>query len=231
MPKPRYHAHVWNFRRPPTGLSRRARSFVDVHGVWLDAPPVSQFRGAWQKAQVPDEVIDRAEAYQARWGGLVLPSAPGIPEDAAGPRMLSVDTPEWEDTFAPKGWLFEAGPQRTAVPYSFLIGPDGTIGIAGGDDGQWIPLYCSIDGWVEALALAWAAMDIADTVTRLTGSAVDQLDLNTMQPVAEVGGITNGWWYRPGLLVAVYAGESALFARPDYRTAYLYAGNIDEQWL
>ncbi|MET7752349.1 hypothetical protein [Micromonospora sp. NPDC005367] len=154
-----------------------------------------------------------------------------MPEDAAGPRMLSVDTPEWEDTFAPQGWFFEAGPQRTAVPYAFLIGPDGTFGIAGGDDGQWVPLHRSIDGWVEALALAYAAMDVADTVTRLTGSAVDQLDLTAMQPVAEVGGITNGWWYRPGLLAAVYSGESELFARPAYRTAYLYAGDIDEQWL
>ncbi|MFD0782485.1 hypothetical protein ACFQZ8_00880 [Micromonospora azadirachtae] len=199
--------------------------------MWLDVPPVSQSRGAWQKARIPDEVIDRVEAYQARWGGLVLPSAPGMPEDAAGPRMLSVDTPEWEDTSAPQGWFFEAGPQRSAVPYAFLIGPDGTFGIAGGDDGQWVPLHRSIDGWVEALALAYAAMQVADTVTRLTGSAVGQLDLTAMQPVAAVGGITNGWWYRPGLLVAVYSGESELFARTAYRTAYLYAGDIDDQWV
>ncbi|MEV4822574.1 hypothetical protein [Micromonospora sp. NPDC049274] len=142
-----------------------------------------------------------------------------------------MDTPEREDCCAPQGWFFEAGPQRTAVPYAFLIGPDGTFGIAGGDDGQWVALHRSIDGWVEALALAYTAMDVADTVTRLTGSAVDQLDLTAMQPVAEVGGITNGWWYRPGLLVAVYSGESELFAGPAYRTAYLYAGNVDEQWL
>ncbi|WSA34310.1 hypothetical protein OIE14_09850 [Micromonospora peucetia] len=222
---------MFGLRRPPAGLSRRAHSFVSVHGVWLDVPPVSQFRGAWQEAQIPADVIDRAEAYQARWGGLVLPSAPGMPEDAAGPRMLSVDTPEQDDTVPPPGWFFEAGLQRTAVPYAFLIGPDGTFGIAGGDDGRWVPLHHSIDGWVEASALAYAAMDVADTVTRLTGSAVGQLDLAEMRPVAEVGGITNGWWYRPGLLAAVYSGESELFSRPDYRTAYLYAGNINEQWL
>ncbi|MBM0276253.1 hypothetical protein JM949_12785 [Micromonospora sp. STR1s_6] len=92
-------------------------------------------------------------------------------------------------------------------------------------------MHRSIDGWVEALALAYAAMDVADTVTRLTGSAVGQLDLTAMQPVAEVGGITNGRWYQPGLLAAVYSDESELFARSAYRTAYLYAGNIDEQWL
>ncbi|MFV2008494.1 MULTISPECIES: hypothetical protein [unclassified Micromonospora] len=199
--------------------------------MWLDVPPVSQSRRAWREARIPDEVIGRAERYQIRLGGLVLPSAPGMPEDAAGPRMLSVGAPEWEDTSASQGWFFEAGPQRTAVPYSFLIGPDGTFGIAGGDHDRWVPLHSSIDGWVEALALAYAAMDVADTVTRLTGSAVDRLDLTAMQPVAQVGGIANGWWYRPGLLAAVYTGEAELFARPAYRTAYLYAGNIDEQWL
>ncbi|MFB6398493.1 hypothetical protein AAFH96_36285 [Polymorphospora sp. 2-325] len=65
-----------------------------------------------------------------------------------------------------------------------VIGPDGTFGIAGGDDGQWVPLHRSIDGWVEALPLAYAAMDVADTVTRLTGSAVGQLDLTAMQPMS-----------------------------------------------
>jgi hypothetical protein len=219
------------FREPPTGLSKRARRFVGVHGVWLDAPPVSQWRRSWREAGIPSEVVDRAERYQARWGGLVLPAAPGLTEDAAGPRMLVADTPEREDAFPDPGWWFEAGPQRTAVPYSFLIGPDGTFGIAGGDEDKWVPLHGSIDGWVESLALAYAATENADTVTRLTGQAVDSLDLSTMQPVAQVEGITNGWWYRPGSLAAVYAGESELFDRPGYRTAFLYTGNIDTQWL
>jgi hypothetical protein len=39
----RYHARVLGLRRSPTGSGRRARSFVSVHGVWLDVPPVSQF--------------------------------------------------------------------------------------------------------------------------------------------------------------------------------------------
>jgi hypothetical protein len=141
--------------------------------------------------------------------------------------MLATDTPERQDAFPNPGWCFDAGPQRTAVPYSFLIGPDGTFGIAGGDDEHWVPLHGSIDGWVESLAMAYTAAEIADTVTRLTGEAVDRLDLTTMQPVAQVEGITNGWWYRPGSLAAVYAGESELFGRPSYRTAFLYTGNID----
>jgi hypothetical protein len=215
-------------RKPPADLSQRARRFVGVHGVWLDTPPVSRQR--WQEEGIPAEVIDRADGYQARWGGLVLPSAPGLPADAAGPRLLCADTPAREDAFPRPGWFFEAGPQRCAVPYAFLIGPDGSFGIAGGDD-RWVPLHASIKGWVESLALAYAAADIADTVTRLTGSAVDEVDLTVMQPVMEVEGINTGWWYRPGLLAALYTGESDLFGQPASRTAFLYAGNIDQQWL
>jgi hypothetical protein len=222
---------VIKFREPPTGLTKRARRFVGVHGVWLDAPPITQWHDQWQKAGIPPAVIERAEEHQVRWGGLVLPSAPGLPEDAAGPRVLGADTPEREDGFPGQGWVFEAGPQRTAVPYSFLVSSDGTFGIAGGDDGRWVPLHGSIDGWVESLAMAYAAADVADTVTRLTGQAIDSLDLASMQPVVPVQGITNGWWYRPGLLVALYAGESELFGRPGYRTAFVYSGNIDMQWL
>ncbi|AGL19762.1 hypothetical protein L083_6252 [Actinoplanes sp. N902-109] len=117
------------------------------------------------------------------------------------------------------------------MPYSFLISSDGTLGIAGGDDEKWIPLHGSIDGWVESLALAYAAVDIADTITKLAGPATDSLDLTSMQPVELVDGRANGWWYRPGLLVALYAGESELFGRPGYRTAFLYSGNIDREWL
>jgi hypothetical protein len=219
------------YREPPVGLSKRARRFVGVHGIWLDAPSVSQWRPQWKEAGVPSAVIDRIDDYQARWGGLALPAAPGLPEDAAGPRLLGADTPEREDGFPGQGWFFEAGPQRTAVPYSFLISSDGAFGIAGGGDGKWVPLHGSIDGWVESLALAYAAVDIADTVTRLTGRAIDKVDLTSMQPVGPVKGLANGWWYRPGLLVALYAGESELFDRPNYRTAFVYSGNVDMQWL
>ncbi|WP_436532319.1 hypothetical protein [Actinoplanes sp. HUAS TT8] len=117
------------------------------------------------------------------------------------------------------------------MPYSFLISSDGTFGVAGGADGRWVPLHGSIDGWVESLAMACAAMDVADTVTRLSGEAVDSLDLSSMQPVGSVDGITNGWWYRPGMLVALYAGESELFGRSSYRSAVTNSGNIDMQRL
>ncbi|WP_232234746.1 hypothetical protein [Actinoplanes sp. N902-109] len=220
-----------DYREPPAGLSKRARRFVGVHGIWLEASAVSHRRLQWEGAGIPSAVVDRVDEYQARWGGLALPAAPGLPEDAAGPRMLGADVPQKEDELPDQGWSFEAGPQRTAVPYSFLISSDGTLGIAGGDDEKWIPLHGSIDGWVESLALAYAAVDIADTITKLAGPATDSLDLTSMQPVELVDGRANGWWYRPGLLVALYAGESELFGRPGYRTAFLYSGNIDREWL
>jgi hypothetical protein len=100
--------------------------------------------------------------------------------------MLCVDTPGPGGRLPLPGWYFEAGPQRCAVPYAFLIGPDDSFGIAGGDDDRWIPLHASIEGWIESLALAYAAADIADTVTRLTGRAVDEIDLTAMQPMMEV---------------------------------------------
>ncbi|WP_344649977.1 hypothetical protein [Cryptosporangium japonicum] len=169
--------------------------------------------------------------HHARWGGLLLPAAPGLPEDAAGPRMLAADSPERLNGLPARGWAFEAGPQRTAVPYSFAISSDGTLGIVGGDEDRWVPLHGSVDGWVESLAMVYAAVEVADTVTRVTGRAVDDLDLTAMEPVGSVEGIANGWWYRPGSLVALYTGESVLFGRPGYRTAFVYAGNVDLQWL
>lgn len=82
--------------------------------------------------------------------------------------MLCVGTPEREDGFAEGGWWFEAGPQRAALPYSYLIGPDGSFGLAGD---TWVPLHAAIEGWIESLALAYAAQYTADTVTRVSGNA------------------------------------------------------------
>lgn len=117
-----------HFRNAPSGLSPRARYFVDVHGLWLDVPSVSDWRQQWEAYGIPSVVVDRAESYQARWGGLALPPSLGDAGDG-GPRVLCVDTPEWADEYPEPGWWFEAGLQRTAVPYSYMIGPDGSFGL------------------------------------------------------------------------------------------------------
>lgn len=92
-----------------------------------------------------------------------------------------------------------------------------------------MPLHGSVDGWVDSVALAHAALENAESVTRLTGAEVDKLDMNSMDPVESIQGISNNWWHRPGLLLAVYAGESIYFDIPDYRTAFLYVCDIDIQ--
>ncbi|MER7421107.1 hypothetical protein ABT346_30780 [Micromonospora peucetia] len=212
------------FEAPPS-LSARARRFVRVHGVRLDVPSVSDWRQQWEANRIPSAVVDRADSYQVRWGGLALPPSPSYD---GGPRMLCADTPEWEDAFPEPGWWFEAGPQRTAVPYSFVIGPDESFGIA---MDSWVPLHASIEGWIESLALAYAAEAIADTVTNVSGVTVADLDLSRMQPVPETAGIADQWWHGAGSLIAIYNGEAVLFGRPGYQVARVYSGNIDMEWL
>ncbi|GAA3335476.1 hypothetical protein GCM10020358_03950 [Amorphoplanes nipponensis] len=209
-------------------LSPRARRFVDVHGVWLDVPSVQDLRQGWGRDDIPSAVIERADSYQRSWGGLALPPSPGGEEGDGGPRVLCADTPEREEDFAAPGWWFGAGPQRTAVPYAYLIGPDDSFGLAGD---TWVPLHATVQGWIESLALAYAARQMADTVTRISGRAVAELDLTGMRAVPETAGIANTWWIGAGALVAIYGGEAELFSRPAHRTAYVHSGNFDMQWL
>ncbi|WP_405951634.1 hypothetical protein [Streptomyces prunicolor] len=105
--------------RAPEGLTKRARYFVVAHGIKLDVPPVSRYREQWLALGIPSVEIDQVTAYQERWSGLVLPPAPHYD---GGPRYLDTDVPERPSA---EGRWFEAGIQRTAVPYSFMIGPGG----------------------------------------------------------------------------------------------------------
>ncbi|MET8083986.1 hypothetical protein [Micromonospora sp. NPDC005237] len=212
-------------RDAPSSLTARARRFVAIHGVWLDVPAVGDRRKQWETNGIPSEVVDQAESHQHRWGGLVLP--PSFTYDG-GPRMLCADVPQWENDFTEPGWWFEAGPQRTALPYSFVVGPDGSFGIA---MDSWVPLHTRIEGWVESLALAQSAEQIAQTVTKLSGDAVADLDLSGLRPVPETAGGVDMWWRGSASLIAIYNGEAELFGRPDYRVARVYSGNIDLEWL
>ncbi|MEU8765141.1 hypothetical protein [Streptomyces sp. NPDC048659] len=197
------------------GLSRRARSFVEVDGFRVPAVALGPFREPWLRHGVPAEAIDRAEAFQERWGGLVLPPAPYY---EGGPRALDADLPEGE---AAEGWWFPAGVCRVSMAYGFLIGPDGSFGIHGY---RWAPLHASVEGWIESLALAAHARRWARTVTRLTGEAVDSLDLDGFEPVPEVRGVTDGWWRGEDSLVAVYRGEALAMEAPRCVEAHVYGG-------
>ncbi|MGW2655350.1 hypothetical protein ACWC1D_17070 [Streptomyces sp. NPDC001478] len=198
----------------PDGLTRRARSFVAVHGVKADVRSVEGHRQWWLERDVPAAVIDRMAAYQERWGGLHLPPAP---QYDGGPKYLDPDQPE-EDS---AGWWFEAGRQRTAVPYAFMIGPSGEFGIQGD---EWAPLHATVEGWVESVALAHHASLWAKQVTTFAGDDTESVDLNGFAPVREVKGLSDTWWKGPDSLVALYGGEATALNFPRGRVAVVYSG-------
>jgi hypothetical protein len=162
---------------------------------------------------------DRVVAFERKWGGVVLPPSPCYD---GGPKYLGADAPEQ----APgAGWWFEAGVQRTALPYSFAIGPNDAFGIH--DFRTWVPLHESIEGWIEASSLAHHASSCAASITMLRGSEVDGLDLAGLEEVGAVRSLADRWWRGTDSLIAVYGGESQLFAHPASAVAYVYSG-LDE---
>lgn len=169
---------------------------------------------------IPEAQIGRVATFETVWGGLALP--PSLHYDG-GPRTLSGDVPEGPDP----DWHFGAGAQRAALVCSFVIGPGGEFGLHAG---EWVPLYASGEGWVEDLALAGHARRCARRTTRLTGAAVDDLELVGFEEVAEVAGLEGTWWCGSDALIAVYRGEAEVMDASQCRTATIYAG-LDEWGL
>ncbi|MFD7082394.1 hypothetical protein [Streptomyces sp. NPDC059918] len=205
----------------PAGLSRRAQRFVELDGIRLRRQDLRRHRDAWAGHGIPAAEVERAAAFQDRWGGLALPPAPFY---EGGPRVLDADCPEGS---AAAGWSFPAGYCRVSMAYGFMIGPDGAFGI---DAHRWTPLHASTDGWVESLALAAHARRWAETVTRLTGKAAAALDLDGYEPVPEVQGMTDTWWRGRDSLVALYRGEAVGLDAPQCLEAHVYGG-LDEWGL
>ncbi|WP_324607591.1 hypothetical protein [Streptomyces sp. NRRL WC-3742] len=174
-----------------------------MHGIRLDPRPLEEHRRFWREREIPDEQIDRMIAFEERWGGLALPPAPAYD---GGPRLFGADSPEGT---ADDGWWFEAGDQRSAVPFLFMIGPNDEFGIHGP---QWAPLHAGVEGWVESVALAHHVALFARTITRVHGAELDALDLDGFEPVPEVQGLADTWWRGRDSYVAVYRGESQAFA-------------------
>ncbi|MFJ5231106.1 hypothetical protein ACIQBJ_14575 [Kitasatospora sp. NPDC088391] len=203
----------------PPRLTDRARSFVAVHGVRLPQPPPD--RAWWREHGIPEPVVDRMAAYQQTWGGLVLPPANGY---EGGPKPFCADVPEQDE----EGWWFCAGDQRASVPFAFWIGPDDSFCLTGG--ARATPLYASVEGWVESLALAHHATRWARRTTKLSGTEADALDLAGFEPVPEVQGRADTWWRGPDSLIEVHRGEYECFRPPGggrhegARTALVYEG-------
>lgn len=209
------------FNDVPDGLTQRARSFVRAHGVKVDIRPIEEHRQWWLERDIPAAVINRMAAYEEQWGGLVLPPSP---QYDGGPRYLEADSPEGS-TF--DGWWFEAGMQRTAVPYSFMIGPSGEFGIHAG---RWVPLHATVAGWVESLALTHHVSVCAKQILKVTGDDVDRIVLDGYEPVREVKGLADTWWRGADSLVTIYSGEAEALSFPRGRTALIYSG-LDEWGL
>ncbi|MEU6841652.1 hypothetical protein ABZ930_07215 [Streptomyces sp. NPDC046716] len=203
----------------PAALTPRARNFVAVHGIRVDTQPVEQFRQCWLDQEIPADVVDRMTSYQEHWGGLLLP--PAVKYDG-GPKYFDAGCPEGTSA---EGWWFEAGMQRTAVPYAFMIGPAGEFGIHAD---HWAPLHATVEGWVESLALTHHASMWAQQITKITGDDVDGLELDAMEPVSEVQGLADTWWRGSDSLVAIYTGEARCVSFPAARTALIYSGL--DQW-
>ncbi|MBT2505864.1 hypothetical protein J7I98_08095 [Streptomyces sp. ISL-98] len=205
----------------PVGLSRRAQRFVEVDGIRVPRQGIRHHRDAWIGHGIPAAEIDRAADFQDRWGGIALPPAPFY---EGGPRILDADCPEGSAT---EGWCFPAGSGRVSMAYGFMIGPDGAFGI---DAYRWTPLHASTDGWVESLALAAHVGRWARAITKITGKAVESLDLGGYEPVPEVQGLTDTWWRGKDSMIALYRGEAVGLDAPQCLEAHVYGG-LDEWGL
>lgn len=173
-----------------------------------------QRRDHWTRQGIPAEVIGRMAAFEDRWGGLLLPPALRY---SGGPKFFQSDVPEP----APDGgWWFEAGDQRAAVPYGFLIGANDEFGISGR---TWVPLHASVEGWIESVALEHVARHWAPTITTIVGTAVDDIDLTGMEPVPEVAGLADTWWRGEHAVVAIHRGEALALGFPDAQRATVYS--------
>jgi hypothetical protein len=197
-------------------MTRRAQTFVDADGHRLGGGMSDTVRDHWQQHGVPADVIERMAAFEAEWGGLLLPPAPRYD---GGPKVLHSDMPEASTTGE---WWFDAGDQRFSMGYSFRVGPHGEFGI---DDGRGrAVLHASVAGWVESLALAYSAALSAPRITTVRGTAVDDLDLSGMEQFAEVAGVSDTWWRGEDHVIAVYRGEAGLFDNPALQVGTVYSG-------
>nr|WP_241842787.1 hypothetical protein [Streptomyces sp. TSRI0107] len=192
-----------------------------MDGIRVGRQDIRRHRDTWIGQGIPAAATDRAVAFQDRWGGLALPPAPFY---EGGPRILDADCPEGSQA---QGWSYPAGSGRVSMAYGFMIGPDGAFGI---DAYRWTPLHAGTEGWVESLALAAHARRWAKTVTRITGKAVEALDLKGYEPVSEVQGVTDSWWRGKDSLIALYRGEAVALDAPRCLEAHIYGG-LDEWGL
>ncbi|WP_146605938.1 hypothetical protein [Micromonospora craterilacus] len=161
-------------------------------------------------------MIERMTAYEAQWGGWLLPPAPRY---EGGPKVFRSDVPEADGA---GNWWFDAGDPRVSTWYGFMIGPESEFCID--DRANRVILHSSIEGWVESVALAYQVRYWAPQSVTVRGAAVDEIDLSDMEEFVEVAGVSDGWWRKADTVVAVYRGEAWLLGSPEEQIAIIYSG-------
>ncbi|WP_430497604.1 hypothetical protein ACQRWP_22895 [Micromonospora trifolii] len=205
---------------PEGALSRRALSFVRAHGQRVTSNRVQRSAAHWIEQGFDEGLVLRAVDYERRWGDLYLP--PSILFNG-GPQYLGPDllAGHWSD-----GGYLEAGPARYSVFYDFLLGPDGAFGVG---DTEFIPLYASVEGWIESLALEYEIRGVAKEIRKLRGSEVSSLDLLSMPSFPGVSGHSESWLMDAERVVLVSRGICLISGHPDDLVAIVYSGIPDRE--
>lgn len=175
-------------------LSRRASTFVRSHGNRVFTEFAQDSADSWVEQGIDGRAVRRAVEHELQWGNLYLP--PSIAYDG-GPRYLGSEmvVGEW----ARKGCI-EAGPPRCSTSYGFLIDEGGSFGIG---EVEFVPLYKSVEGWVEALALEYELRRLAKMTRRLSGPELASLDLSSMAPFPGIPGVADSWLIEDDSIVRV----------------------------
>lgn len=199
----------------PVGLSRRALTFVQAHGQRIYSDRVQRSAAQWIEQGVDGALVQRAADYGQRWGDLYLPPSTLF---NGGPRYLGPDVlvGNWSE-----GGYLEAGPARFSVPYDFLLGPDGAFGIG---DIEFVPLYASVEGWIESLALEEELRSVATEIRRFTGPEVSSLDISMMSPYPGVSGISESWVMDAERAIFVSRAISLISGHANDVVAIAYSG-------
>lgn len=200
------------------GLSRRASTFVRTHGHRLVSDTAQRSVAEWITQGLDRGAVHKTAEHERQWGNLYLP--PSLAYNG-GPRYLGGEAPTSE--WASKGCI-EAGPSRVSTSYEFLIDDSGSFGVGAS---RFVPLYSSVEGWIEALALEYAVRGMAAMVRRMSGPDLAALDLSRMEPFPGIPGISDSWLIDEEAIVFVCRGRALLSKYPDDEFAVSYSGIAD----
>lgn len=203
---------------PVDGLSQRARYFLHGHALRLPSSREAQSAEGWLEQGVDQNLVQRAVDYNRRWGDLHLPPSMFY---NGGPRYLGSDI--LAGRWSTSGY-FEAGPARFSVDYDFLVAPSGVFGVGGE---RFIPLYQSVEGWVESLALEYLLRRVAAEKRQLKGGSVSSLDLSRMVHFPRIRGMSDIWLMGDEQVVFLGRGQGLLRGNPDDFIAVVYSGIPD----